>query len=488
MTFAFADSPQVPRAPGGKDVAFRAVALGRAYLLREARVRKERDFLTPAADASRLLEEVASPQNLARALLDVARNQGAPGVDGRSVKEVLEVAPQLLPRLQRELLLGLYRPGDVRRVWIPKPGGGQRGLGIPNVVDRWAQEAVRRVLEPQFEPAFHPSSHGFRAHKGAPTAIAQAKGYLEEGYQVVVDLDLSKFFDRVHHQRLMSRVGQRVKDARVLDLIWRFVKAAVVMPQGERVPTHEGTPQGGPLSPLLSNIVLDELDWELERRGLRFVRYADDVNVYVRSERSGRRVMDSIRRFLEGRMRLKVNEEKSRVAGPEELHFLGFCFKSNSQGRVEVHTSRRTKERLDAKIRDLTPRTWGQSIRRCLGKVNRYLQGWSAYFRLCTEEELVLLERWDAHIRRRIRAILIRQKKRARFLYRHLRARGVDRSAARSTAFNGRAIWQKSHTRGIERAYPNAWFHERMTSLVREWRRLHPVLRLVSGQQTLFAL
>jgi len=222
------------------------------------------------------MESVASAHNLAQALLNVSRNKGAPGVDDQTVEEVVEQAPSLLPKLQTALLQGTYQPGDIRRVWIEKPGGGQRGLGIPNVMDRWVQQAALQILEPIFEPTFHASSHGFRPNRGAHTAIAEAKEHLNAGYRVLVDLDLSKFFDRVHHQRLLERLRQRVRDSRILDLVKRMLTAKVVMPDGTKVATIQGTPQGGPLSPLLSNIVLDEWDRELGRRGLRFVRYADD--------------------------------------------------------------------------------------------------------------------------------------------------------------------------------------------------------------------
>jgi len=250
-----------------------------------------------AMDASALLERVASASNLARALLNVARNKGAAGVDGQSVDEVVYHGRHLLPKLRECLLNETYQPGEIRRVWIPKTGGGQRGLGIPNVIDRWVQEAVRLVTEPIFEPHFHPSSHGFRPGRGAQTAIAEASRYVGEGCLVTVDLDLAKFFDTVNWQRLMARLGQRIGDKRVLKLIYRMLKAKVVMPDGTKICVVEGTPQGGPLSPLLSNVVLDELDWELQRRGLRFVRYADDCNIYVKSERAGQRVMESILSF-----------------------------------------------------------------------------------------------------------------------------------------------------------------------------------------------
>jgi group II intron reverse transcriptase/maturase len=409
-------------------------------------------------------------------------------VDGQSVGEAVGQAPKLLPKLRRDLLSGAYRPGDVRRVWIPKPGGGQRGLGIPNVVDRVVQQAMLQVLEPAFEPTFHLSSHGFRPNRGAHTAIAEAKEYVEAGYEIVVDIDLEKFFDRVNHQRLLNRLAQRVQDGQFLRLVHRMLKAKVVLPDGARVSSDEGTPQGGPVSPLLSNIVLDELDWELDRRGLRFVRYADDCNIFVRSERSGRRVMDSTRRFIEGRLRLRVNEAKSSVDRPCHRHFLGFRLVRGPEGAVEVHISARTKQRLDARIRALTPRPWGQSLNACLTEISLFVRGWMGHYRLCTEGEARLLQRFDAHIRRRLRAIILRQKgRRSRYLYRHLRRCGVPEGAAARTAFSSRGHWSRSHTRGLELAYGNAWFAERMVLLWPEWRRLNPPL-LVSGEQlSLFA-
>ena len=483
LAFVFADSPQ-----GSKGAYPTDESVGKALLLHITKGKATSDLIAPAADTDRLLEQAASASNLATALLNVARNKGAPGVDGCSVDEVVGAARSLLPTLRRALLEGDYQPGDIRRVWIPKPGGGQRGLGIPNVIDRWVQQAVLQVLEPIFEPTFHDSSHGFRPSRGAHTAIAQAKVYLGEGHEIVVDLDLSKFFDRVHHQRLISRLAQRIADPCILKLIRQMLKAKVVMPDGTRVSTEEGTPQGGPLSPLLSNVVLDEFDWELQRRGLRFVRYADDCNIFVRSLRAGQRVMASIRRFLEGRLRLLVNEEKSKVARPEEIHFLGFRLRKASEGKVEVHISAHTKERLDARIRELTPRTWGQSLATCIAETNRYLQGWIAYFRICTEESVLLFHRFDAHIRRRLRAIIIRQKKRSRHLYRHLRRCDVSEGAAAQTAYCRRGVWNRSNTRGITAAYPNAWFHERLVSLKASWYELNQPPKLASGQILLFDL
>jgi group II intron reverse transcriptase/maturase len=484
LQFVFAASPQ----GGGKSGPSDASA-GRDFLLHTANRKIASDLVASAADASRLLEAVASPANLATALLNVVRNKGAPGVDGRSVDEVLGSDRSLLPRLLRALLDGTYQPGDIRRVWIPKPGGGERGLGIPNVIDRWVQQAVLQVLEPVFEPTFHSSSHGFRPKRGAHTAIAEAQEYVGEGYGVVVDIDLSKFFDRVHHQRLLSRLGQKVADLRILKLIGQMLKAKVVLPDGTRVSTEEGTPQGGPLSPLLSNVVLDEFDKELARRSLRFVRYADDCNIFVRSERAGQRVMGSIRKFLQSRLRLLVNEEKSKVARPDEIHFLGFRLrKTKDRTKVEVHVSNRTKERMDAKIRELTPRMLGQSPTRCIERINVYLRGWSGYFRICTEENVYRLHVWDAHIRRRLRAILVRQKKRPRHLSRHLQHRGASTRAATHTAWCRRGTWYRSNTPGMTVAYRNAWFHERLVSLASTWEELNPRPKLASGQTLLFDL
>jgi group II intron reverse transcriptase/maturase len=478
----FADSPS-----GSGDDRTTDAFEGRTYLLHQAGVKEASDPATRAVDSSRLLERMASTPNLAQALLNVARNKGAPGVDDQSVQEVVDSASFLLPKLQRALLTGSYQPGEIRRVWIPKPGGGQRGLGIPNVVDRWVQQAMLQVLEPIFDPAFHDSSHGFRPQRGAPTAVAEAKKYLADGYAITVDIDLSKFFDRVSHQRLLNRLAQRVKDGRVLKLVHRMLKAKVAMPDGTRVATEEGTPQGGPVSPLLSTVVLDELDWELQRRGLRFVRYADDFSIFVRSERAGRRVMESIRKFITRRLRLVVNEEKSSVSRPNDLTFLGFQLGKNPEGQVTVSISSRTKERMDARIRELTPRKWGQSLSTCIEQVNRYLRGWIGYFRLCTEEGLYFFRKFDAHIRRRLRAIILHQKKRPRHVFRHLVSRDVPERMAAGTAFCRRGLWNRSNRPGIQRAYPNAWFADRLVSLQDHWSAFNaPPERASFKQQLLF--
>lgn len=421
------------------------------------------------------LEEVADRSNLRVAFERVASNKGAPGPDGQSVARVREHLDEVLDRLHTELLSGDYRPGHIRRVWIPKSGGGERGLGIPDVIDRTVQQAVHQVLSPHYEPTFHPSSHGFRPGRSCHTAIAEARKHLEEGFEWVVDLDLSKFFDRVPHDRLLGRLAQRVSDARVVGLIRRMLKAKVVLPEGVVVSTEEGTPQGGPLSPLLSNIVLDELDRELDRRGHRFVRYADDCNIYVRSERSGHRVMGSVVRFIEGRLRLMVNADKSAVARPEERHFLGFRLRRDpEEGEVEVLLSARSKERIDEKIRELTPRTFGQSIRDCIAHLNVYLRGWVGFFWILTETGLSMMSELDAHIRRRLRAIQLRQWKRPRTILAKLIGAGVKpKDAGRYVNGGRKSIWTMSHRATIYKVLPNRLFAEwGLVSLADERSRL----------------
>ena len=414
---------------------------------------------------------------LASAFRNVASNKGAAGPDGRSIEKVRKHLPRLLPKLTKELLRGTYQPGNIRRVWIPKGGGGQRGLGIPNVVDRVVAEAVRMLLEPLYEPTFHDQSHGFRPGRSCQTAIAQAKSIMEEGYEWVVDLDLEKFFDRVNHQRLMARLAQRVKDRRLLALIGRMLKAGVVMPDGVVVSNDEGVPQGGPLSPLLSNVVLDELDTELARRGHRFVRYADDCNIYVRSERAGVRAMASIKAFIESRLRLKVNEKKSAVARPEERHFLGFRLRRDPlEGEVEVLLSKRSKERLAVRIQELTPRNWGKSLRECIRQINGYLQGWIGFFGICTAGEERTLQVVDAHIRRRLRAIQLKHWKTKRTIAIRLIQLGVKAKTAWQEVYSGRkSKWALSHCHVVDRGLRNAYFAERgLMSVQDRWKLKHP--------------
>lgn len=426
----------------------------------------------PAVPAT--MEEAIN--HLREAFQKVAANDGAPGPDRQSIEEVEKHLDEILPRLAWSLRTGTYRPGNIRRVWIPKSGGGKRGLGIPNVIDRMVQEAVRQVLEPLYEPTFHWSSHGFRPGRSCHTAITEARKHVEEGTEWVVDLDLEKFFDRVHHQRLLARLGKRVMDTRLLELIRHMLKAKVVMPDGVVVNTEEGVPQGGPLSPLLSNVVLDELDWELDRRGHRFVRYADDMNIYVRSQRAGERVMASVTQFLSKRMRLKVNADKSAVALPEERHFVGFrLLREEKNGPVEVLLSERSRERIDTKIRDLTPRNWGDSLRECVRQLNEYLVGWIRFFGICTEASERTFAGLDAHIRRRLRAIQLKHWKHKRTMAKRLIQLGVPRATAWRKVYEGRkSFWNLSHDPAVDRGLRNAYFAERgLVSLRDRWRK-HP--------------
>ncbi len=440
--------------------------LSRAAMYAEPKPRRREKTIVSAT-----MEEVC--ERLENAFENVARNQGAPGPDRQSIEQVGEHLPETLRRLKAELMKGSYRAGDIRRVWIPKSDGGQRGLGIPNVIDRMVQEAVRQVLEPVYEPTFHEASHGFRPNRSCHTAIEAAKQHIEEGHEWVVDLDLENFFTRVNHQRLMSRLSQRVTDRRLMVLIGQMLKARIVMPNGVVVSNEEGVPQGGPLSPLLSNIVLDELDWELEQRGHRFVRYADDQNVYVRSARAGERVMASIKAFIEKRLRLKVNDKKSAVARSEERHFVGFSLRREPlDGKVEVLPSKRSKERVDAKIRKMTPRNLGSSLARCIKSLNVYLRGWVGFFGVCTEEVERMLGNLDAHIRRRLRAIQLKHWKRKRSIARKLIQMGAKRATVGRWIYDGRhSIWALSHCPPVDARLRNGHWTERgLLSLMELWR------------------
>jgi RNA-directed DNA polymerase len=403
------------------------------------------------------MEEVI--ERLEESFAHVAANRGAPGPDGQTIEEAQKHLPEILAKLRKALREGTYQPGDIRRVWIPKAGGGQRGLGIPSVVDRMVQEAIRRVLEPLYEPTFHPSSHGFRPNRSCHTAIAEAQRYVREGWDWVVDLDLEKFFDRVHQQRLMSKLAQRVEDKGLLRLIGRMLKAKVVMPDGVKIAVEEGVPQGGPLSPLLSNVVLSELDEELARRGHRFVRYADDCNIYVRSERAGKRVMESARRFIKRRLRLNVNEAKSAVARPETRHFLGFRLQKQADGQVEVLLSERSIKRLRERIVQLIPRSRGRSLKAAIQAVNQYLVGWSGFFRICTEDIKRRMLYTDAHIRRRLRALVLKHWRRRRTIARRLIRLGVQKKRAWRDVYGGRKLtWALSHVPAVDRGLCNAYF------------------------------
>jgi group II intron reverse transcriptase/maturase len=421
------------------------------------------------------MEEIASDANLRKAFRRVAANRGAPGPDRQTTAEVREHLDECLRTLHTSLLDGTYRAGDIRRVWIPKASGGQRGLGVPDVVDRIVQQAVHQVLGPHYDKTFHDGSHGFRPGRSCHTAIKQAKKYLQAGNDWVVDIDLAKFFDEVNHDRLMSRLEQRIADRRVLSLIRQMLRARVVMPDGVVVASERGTPQGGPFSPLLSNIVLDELDQELAARGHRFVRYADDCNVYVKSERAGQRVMASLVAFLEKRLRLKVNADKSRVANPQERTFLGLKLWRLKTGKVYVLVADGALRRCRDELKALTPRNWGRSLDDCIRRLNVYLRGWLAYFAVCDEKQHAHLGRIDGHLRRRLRATLLRQWKRKRHIVHRLLRLGVSPDVVYADIYaRRRSWWALSERRAVCRGLTNEYFEKRgLFELHAYWRKHH---------------
>lgn len=421
------------------------------------------------------MEEITDEGNLRTAFAKVAENRGAPGPDRQTIEQARRSMSEWLPAVARGLLDGSYRVGDIRRVWIPKASGGQRGLGIPNVIDRVVQQAVHQVLSPHYEPTFHEWSHGFRPGRSCHTAIAQAKEHLETGLDWVVDIDLEKFFDEVHHDRLISKLEQRIADRRVTRLIRQMLRAKVVLPDGVLVASERGTPQGGPLSPLLSNIVLDELDRELSERGHRFVRYADDCNVYVRSERAGQRVLSSLKSFIERRLKLKVNVEKSKVAKPEVRKFLSLqLFRLKTKNEVRIRIAEAALRRLESELRALTPRNWGQSLDVCVRRVNALLRGWLGYFAVCNHNRSVF-ERIDGHLRRRLRAIILRDWKRKRHIVNRLIRLGVPVPLARvDVNVRRRSFWALSNVRAVCRGLTNEYFARRgLFALQDNWQRYH---------------
>src|SRR5215831_4615240 len=405
------------------------------------------------ARTNRLMEEVCERENLKEALRQVKGNKGSAGVDGISVNQLTDYLKQHWPVIREQLLNGTYVPKPVRRVEIPKPDGGVRKLGIPTVLDRFIQQAVMQILQSRWDRTFSEHSYGFRPGRSAHQAVRQAQQYIAAGYRWVVDLDLEKFFDRVSHDKLMAKIAERVGDKRLLKLIRAFLTAGV-MEDGMASPVDEGTPQGGPLSPLLSNIVLDEFDRELERRGLRFARYADDSNIYVRSQRAGQRVMESIRRFITTTLKLKVNEQKSAVARPWERKFLGFSFTAGREPRRRI--APKAVLRFKERVRELTQRSKGVSVERMAEPLARYLRGWIGYFGKCeTPSVLESLEGWT---RRRLRSAIWRQWRLGSTKFAELRKRGVGHDLAAQTAGSGHGPWRLADSPGLHRALPNAYF------------------------------
>src|SRR3984893_14481722 len=405
------------------------------------------------ARTNRLMEEVCERENLKEALRQVKGNKGSAGVDGITVNQLTDYLKQHWPAIREQLLSGTYEPKPVRRMEIPKPDGGVRKPGIPTVLDRFIQQAVMQVLQRRWDSTFSDHSYGFRPGRSAHQAVAQAQQYIAKGYGWVIDLDLDKFFDRVNHDKLMGRVAKRVEDKRLLKLIRAFLNAGV-MENGLVSPSVAGTPQGGPTSPLLSNLVLDELDRELERRGHRFVRYADDCNIYVRSERAGQRVMESITRFITQKLKLKVNEAKSAVDRPQERKFLGFSFTKGPE--VKRAIAPKALDRFKQRIREITRRAKGVSIKTTMEELAPYMRGWRSYFGFCeTPEVLIYLTRW---VRLRLRAALWRQWKTPRRRRAALLELGVRELLASKTAGSGRGPWYLAKAKALSVGLSNASF------------------------------
>ncbi len=399
------------------------------------------------------MEEVCGRENCQQALRRVKANKGSPGIDGMKVSELPGYLKQHWLAIREQLLSGTYQPQAVRRVEIAKPDGGMRKLGIPTVLDRFIQQAVMQVLQRRWDPTFSEHSHGFRPQRSAHQAVAKAQQYITEGNRWVVDLDLEKFFDRVNHDKLMAAIARRVSDKRMLKLIRAFLESGV-MENGLVSSVEEGTPQGGPLSPLLSNLVLDELDRELERRQHRFVRYADDCNIYVASERAGKRVMQSVTSFIQRRLKLKVNETKSAVARPQERKFLGFSFTGGAE--VKRRVAPKALLRCKQRVRELTRRTRGISLEQMTKELASYLRGWKSYFGYCqTPSVLRGLDQW---IRRRMRSLIWKQWKRSLVRFARLRQRNIGPDLAAQTAGSPHGPWRIANSPALSLAFPIASF------------------------------
>ncbi len=415
------------------------------------------------------MEEVLSRENMLAAYHRVVGNRGAPGVDGVTVDELETLIRQRWEAIREELFSGTYVPNAVRKVEIPKPGGkGVRMLGIPTVLDRLIQQALLQVLQPMFDPTFSDHSFGFRPRRSAHQALDRAKQHIAAGHRWVVDMDLEKFFDRVNHDVLMSRLARRIEDKRILRLIRRYLQAGM-MEDGIVSQRSEGTPQGGPLSPLLSNVLLDELDRELQQRGHRFVRYADDCNIYVRSRRAGQRVLDSTERFLKKRLRLKVNREKSTVDRPWNRKFLGYTFTTHFQPKLKVAPE--SVKRLKGRLREIFRRGRGRSLRRVIGELRPMLVGWVSYYR--KSEVRNVFEQLDQWIRRKLRAILWRQWKRNWTRAKEMIRRGLSHEQAWTSATNGRGPWWNAGASHMNRAVPTRYLSQLgLVSLIQKRQQL----------------
>jgi len=400
-----------------------------------------------------LWERVWARENLLTALKRVESNRGAPGTDGMTVKDLRPYLKERWLEIRAALESGAYKPTPVRRVEIPKPDGGVRLLGIPTVIDRLLQQAIAQVLTPIFERKFSAYSYGFRPGRSAHDAIKQAQEYTQEGYEWVVDIDLEKFFDRVNHDMLMARVAREVKDKRVLKLIRAYLNSGVMV-NGVVMDTEEGTPQGGPLSPLLSNIMLDDLDKELEKRGHKYVRYADDCNIYVKTQRAGERVMESVREFVEKKLKLKVNPKKSKVDRAKRVKFLGFSF-YKYKGKMLIRVANRSLERFRDKLRRLTKRTRSGKLEDIIQEINTYIVGWIGYYRQANTPSVY--EELDGWIRRRLRQMIWKRWKRGTTRFRELVRLGVPKWRAQEGA-GGTSPWRMSTSPVIKEALSNEYF------------------------------
>jgi RNA-directed DNA polymerase len=439
-----------------QELDFSAAAAGEARVpgREETEASRAAHVIENPASRDRLMEEICEWKNLKEAEHQAWANKGSAGIDGRGVNQRPDYRE--LVAIREQLLSGKYRPQPVRRVEIPKPDGGVRQLGIPTVVDRIVQHAVMQVLQKQWDPTFSDSSYGFRPGRSAHQAVAQAQQYIAAGYGWVVDLDLEKFFDRVNHDKLMGRIAQRIRDKRVLALIRAFLNAGV-MDNGVVSPSVEGTPQGGPLSPLLSNLVLDELDRELERRELRFARYADDCNIYVRSQRAGQRVMESVKRFITQKLKLKVNEAKSAVARPQARKFLGFSITDGPRFRRRIAPKAIT--RFKERIREITQYAGSVSLETTMARLAPYMKGWRSYFGFCeTPGTLVKLTSW---VRRRLRCAVWQQWKTPRRRRAALIHLGVRAALARDTASSGHGPWRLSRSTALHAGLSDEYFRVR---------------------------
>lgn len=404
-----------------------------------------------------LMEMVVESSNLRAALKRVRKNKGSPGVDGMTVDELPCYLAEYWKDLRVELLAGTYQPKPVKRQEIPKSGGGVRELGIPSVLDRFIQQAILQVLQPRFDPTFSKHSYGFRPGRRAHDAVCTAQKYIQEGRRWVVDVDLEKFFDRVNHDVLMGRLGKRIEDKRMLGLIRRYLEAGV-MANGVVTERHEGTPQGGPLSPLLANVLLDEVDKELEKRGHAFARYADDCNVYMRSQRAGERVMETLRRLYAG-LRLRVNETKSAVARPWDRKFLGYSFWVAKGSEVKRKVAPKALEAMKERVRQITGRSGGRSIDQVVKELRGYLLGWKEYFRLA--ETRYVFRGLDEWIRHRLRAVQLKQWKRGTTVFRELRARGISEHVAAMAARFTKHWWRVAAHKAFQIAFPISYYDQK---------------------------